>query len=124
MFHFPLISFEASYQNEYKRIVKKRLWCSKRSIYVVFNLNLLVFRFLFGNAFFVYSCLNDLPELLIAEATDSFVVCLKEELANTNFSHIRKTIDNLASCVELIHIGMIHFKNTLYIKNIFFDYSV
>ncbi|XP_026551618.1 thyroid adenoma-associated protein [Pseudonaja textilis] len=51
------------------------------------------------------SCLNDLPELLIAEATDSFVVCLKEELATTNFSHIRKTIDNLASCVELINIG-------------------
>uniref|UniRef100_A0A670XXT4 tRNA (32-2'-O)-methyltransferase regulator THADA n=1 Tax=Pseudonaja textilis TaxID=8673 RepID=A0A670XXT4_PSETE len=50
------------------------------------------------------SCLNDLPELLIAEATDSFVVCLKEELATTNFSHIRKTIDNLASCVELINI--------------------
>ncbi|KAK9412073.1 thyroid adenoma-associated protein [Crotalus adamanteus] len=51
------------------------------------------------------SCLNDLPELLIAEATDSFVVCLKEELATTNFSCIRKTIDNLASCVELINIG-------------------
>uniref|UniRef100_A0A8C6X188 tRNA (32-2'-O)-methyltransferase regulator THADA n=1 Tax=Naja naja TaxID=35670 RepID=A0A8C6X188_NAJNA len=50
------------------------------------------------------SCLNDLPELLIAEATDSFVVCLKEELATTNCSHIRKTIDNLASCVELINI--------------------
>uniref|UniRef100_A0A8C5SWM0 tRNA (32-2'-O)-methyltransferase regulator THADA n=1 Tax=Laticauda laticaudata TaxID=8630 RepID=A0A8C5SWM0_LATLA len=50
------------------------------------------------------SCLNDLPELLIAEATDSFVVCLKEELVTTNFSHIRKTIDNLASCVELINI--------------------
>ncbi|XP_039213683.1 thyroid adenoma-associated protein isoform X2 [Crotalus tigris] len=52
------------------------------------------------------SCLNDLPELLIAEATESFVVCLKEELATTNFSCIRKTIDNLASCVELINIAL------------------
>ncbi|KAM6460895.1 tRNA (32-2'-O)-methyltransferase regulator THADA isoform 3-T5 [Liasis olivaceus] len=51
------------------------------------------------------SCLNDLPEMLMAEATDSFVVCLKEELITTNFSRYRKTMDNLASCVEFINIG-------------------
>ncbi|XP_063158962.1 tRNA (32-2'-O)-methyltransferase regulator THADA [Candoia aspera] len=51
------------------------------------------------------SCLNDLPELLVVEATDSFIVCLKEELTSTNFSCFRKTMDNLASCVELINIG-------------------
>uniref|UniRef100_A0A670JYE2 tRNA (32-2'-O)-methyltransferase regulator THADA n=1 Tax=Podarcis muralis TaxID=64176 RepID=A0A670JYE2_PODMU len=46
------------------------------------------------------SSLNGIPEPLMAEATQSFVFCLREELKTTDLSQYRKTMDNLASCME------------------------
>ncbi|XP_042330364.1 thyroid adenoma-associated protein isoform X2 [Sceloporus undulatus] len=51
------------------------------------------------------SSLNGLPEPHIAEVTQSFVACLTEELKTTDLSQYRKTMDNLASCMENINIG-------------------
>uniref|UniRef100_A0A670K2N2 tRNA (32-2'-O)-methyltransferase regulator THADA n=1 Tax=Podarcis muralis TaxID=64176 RepID=A0A670K2N2_PODMU len=52
------------------------------------------------------SSLNGIPEPLMAEATQSFVFCLREELKTTDLSQYRKTMDNLASCMENNTIGM------------------
>ncbi|XP_077781663.1 tRNA (32-2'-O)-methyltransferase regulator THADA isoform X2 [Podarcis muralis] len=51
------------------------------------------------------SSLNGIPEPLMAEATQSFVFCLREELKTTDLSQYRKTMDNLASCMENNTIG-------------------
>ncbi|XP_062827467.1 tRNA (32-2'-O)-methyltransferase regulator THADA isoform X2 [Anolis carolinensis] len=51
------------------------------------------------------SSLNGYPEPLIQEATLSFVACLEEELKTTDLSQYRKTMDNLAFCMENFHIG-------------------
>ncbi|XP_062980061.1 tRNA (32-2'-O)-methyltransferase regulator THADA [Elgaria multicarinata webbii] len=51
------------------------------------------------------SSLNGFPEPLMAEATHSFVACLREELRTTDLSHYRKTMDNLTCCMENTSIG-------------------
>ncbi|XP_061481363.1 tRNA (32-2'-O)-methyltransferase regulator THADA isoform X2 [Rhineura floridana] len=51
------------------------------------------------------SSLNSLPEPLVAEARQSFVLCLSEELKTADLSQYRKTMDNLASCMENTNIG-------------------
>ncbi|XP_066480591.1 tRNA (32-2'-O)-methyltransferase regulator THADA isoform X2 [Tiliqua scincoides] len=51
------------------------------------------------------SCLNGLPEPLMAEATVSLAGCLREELKSTDLSHYRNIMDNLASCMEDTSVG-------------------
>ncbi|XP_044285342.1 thyroid adenoma-associated protein isoform X3 [Varanus komodoensis] len=51
------------------------------------------------------SSLNSFPEPLMTEATHSFVVCLKEELKTADLSRYRKSMDNLACCIENTNIG-------------------
>uniref|UniRef100_A0A8D2L6G7 tRNA (32-2'-O)-methyltransferase regulator THADA n=1 Tax=Varanus komodoensis TaxID=61221 RepID=A0A8D2L6G7_VARKO len=52
------------------------------------------------------SSLNSFPEPLMTEATHSFVVCLKEELKTADLSRYRKSMDNLACCIENTNIAL------------------
>ncbi|XP_060042928.1 tRNA (32-2'-O)-methyltransferase regulator THADA isoform X2 [Erinaceus europaeus] len=53
------------------------------------------------------SSLNGLPDCFLMEAIQSFTSRLQEELSTTDLHMYRNVMDNLASCLENLHLGKV-----------------